>query len=104
MEQKKECKIQVYFWNRNDSKLLIVNNIITIGDIIKMLDGNEKELVVFNDGDTPLIDYNKNLVDYNLWFPEDKSYIAKIYLYKIEDTHLYNKELLDAYKVYELKN
>lgn len=43
---------------------------------------------------TPLVNLNKTLVDYNMWFPE-KSYIAEITVYNETDT--YNKELFTYY-------
>jgi hypothetical protein len=98
MQQETEitCKLQVFLWNQKKADLLAVNNNITISDIIKFVDGNEEELVVFTDCDlnkqTPIIDYNKTLFDYNMWFPNDKYYIAEIHLYKKKDVHLYNEK------------
>ena len=103
MQQETEitCKLQVFLWNQDKSDLLAVNNNITISDIIKFVEGNEEEIVVFTDCDktkqTPIIDYNKTLVDYNLWFPNDKYYIAELHLYKKKDIHLYNEERYNMY-------
>jgi len=96
------CKVQVFLSNKEQAELLEVNNNITISDIIKFVNGNEDELVVFTDSDinyqTPIIDYNKTLVDYNLWFPNDKYYVAELHLFKKTDTHLYNKEKYNMYQ------
>lgn len=95
------CKLQVFLWNQKKADLLAVNNNITISDIIKFVEGNEEELVVFTDSNisyqTPIINYNKTLVDYNMWFPNDKYYVAEIHLFKKSDTHLYNKERYDMF-------
>jgi len=95
------CKLQVFLWNQEKADLLAVNNNITISDIIKFIDGNEEELVAFTDCDinnqTPIIDYNKTLVDYNMWFPNDKYYIAELHLFKKNDVHLYNVERYNMY-------
>ena len=43
---------------------------------------------------TPLVNLNKNLIDYNMWFLE-KSYIAELTVYNKTDN--YNKELCEMY-------
>ena len=43
---------------------------------------------------TPLVNLEKTLVDYNIWFPE-KSYVAEITVYN--KTDIYNKELYEMY-------
>ncbi len=43
---------------------------------------------------TPLVNLEKTLVDYNMWFPE-KSYVAEITVYN--KTDIYNKELYEMY-------
>jgi hypothetical protein len=96
-ETENTCKLQVFLWNQEKADLLAVNNNITISDIIKFVDGKEEELVVFNSGQTPIIDYTKTLVDYNLWFPNDKYYIAELHLYKKKDVHLYDVKRYNMY-------
>jgi hypothetical protein len=44
--------------------------------------------------DTPLVDLDKTLLDYNMWFTE-KSYVAELTAYNKTDN--YNKELYEMY-------
>jgi len=44
--------------------------------------------------DTPLVNLDKTLVDYNMWFLE-KSYVAELSAYNKTDN--YNKELYEMY-------
>ena len=55
-----------------------------------------EDIVVFSapPSDTPLVNLEKTLVDYNMWFTE-KSYIAEITVYN--KTDIYNKELYEMY-------
>ena len=55
-----------------------------------------EDIVLFTapPSDTPLVNLDKTLVDYNMWFPE-KSYIAEITVYNKTDN--YNKELYEMY-------
>lgn len=43
---------------------------------------------------TPIVDLNKTLVDYNMWFLE-KSYVAELTVYNKTDS--YDKELYEMY-------
>lgn len=89
--------VQVYLWTQTKAKLITVNENVTISHIIKFLNGNESDLVVFTATETPIINFNKTLVDYNMWFPKDKNYIAELCFFKKEDIYLYNKKRLDEY-------
>ena len=52
-------------------------------DILNLLEMDYKKVYVFvgrYDGEigTPLLNFNYNMVDYNMWFPLDKSYYPSI--------------------------
>lgn len=69
-----------------------LNNLLSLTDI-------PKDTVVFSAPPsepykTPLVNLEKTLVDYNMWFPE-KSYVAEITVYNKTDS--YNKELYEMY-------
>ena len=55
-----------------------------------------EDIVLFtaHPSNTPLVDLDKTLLDYNMWFPE-KSYVAELTAYNKTDN--YNKELYEMY-------
>ena len=55
-----------------------------------------EDIVLFTapPSDTPLVNLDKTLVDYNMWFLE-KSYVAELTVYNKTDN--YNKELYEMY-------
>jgi len=94
-------KLQVYLWTQEKAGLIAVSDNVTIKDIITHFGGDENKIVVFSHSNiinqTPLVDFNKTLVDYNMYFPNDKTYIAELHFFNKKDTHLYNKERYDMY-------
>ena len=94
-------KVQIYLWNQKEAELISVSSDVTILDLINFAKGDPDNLVVMTDDNiayqTPIIDFNKTLVDYNMWFPNEKSFIAKLYLFNKKDIHLYNKDRFDLY-------
>ena len=95
------CKLQVYLWTQEKADLIAISDSVTIKDIINYFEGDENNIVAFTDSDikyqTPIIDFTKTLVDYNMWHPNEKSYIAQLHLFHKKDTHLYNKERYNMY-------
>jgi hypothetical protein len=66
-----------------------LSNLLSLTDI-------PKDIVVFSAPplNTPLVNLEKTLLDYNMWFLE-KSYLAQITVYN--KTDIYNKELYEMY-------
>ena len=95
------CKIQIYLWDQSKADLMSVSSNVSILDLILFVKGDPDNLVVATDSNinyqTPIIDFNKTLVDYNMWFPNDKSFIAELHFFNKKDVHLYNKHRFDLY-------
>ena len=77
---------------------LLASNTDTLSNLLSVTD-IPNDTVVFSAPPsepykTPLVDLEKTLVDYNMWFPE-KSYVAEITVYN--KTDIYNKELYEMY-------
>ena len=71
-------------------------------DILNFLEINNKKTYMFTgryDGEigTPLLNFNYNMIDYNMWFPLDKSYIPSIVI--LDNTM--NSKDRDRYKYYK---
>jgi len=74
---------------------ILAEKTTTLKDILQQCDLSE-DLVLFTapPSGTPLVDLDKTLIDYNMWFPE-KSYVAELTAYTKTDN--YNKELYEMY-------
>jgi hypothetical protein len=77
---------------------LLASNTDTLSNLLSRTD-IPKDTVVFSAPPselykTPLVNLEKTLVDYNMWFLE-KSYIAEVTVYNKTDT--YNKKLYEMY-------
>ena len=74
---------------------ILAEKTTTLKDILQQCELSE-DLVLFTapPSGTPLVDLDKTLIDYNMWFPE-KSYVAELTAYTKTDN--YNKELYEMY-------
>ena len=77
---------------------ILAEKTTTLKDILQRCELSE-DLVLFTappsePNKTPLVDLDKTLLDYNMWFAE-KSYIAELSAYNKTDN--YNKELYEMY-------
>jgi len=77
---------------------LLANEKTTLRELVMQTDIPE-DAVLFTAGPfdanmTPLVNLDKTLLDYNMWFPE-KSYIAELSAYNKTDN--YKKELYEMY-------
>jgi len=74
---------------------ILAQETTTIRQILQKLNISDK--IVFSgpleETKTPLVDLDKTLVDYNMWFLD--GYIAELTVYK--ETDNYNRELYDMY-------
>ena len=60
-----------------------VSGVTRLIDVLNLLELNTKEVFIFcgrwnGEIGTPLLDFNRNFIDYNMWFPTDKTYNPSI--------------------------
>lgn len=88
--------VLVHVYYDNAKHHILAQEGTTIGQILQKL--NITDTIVFSgsfdeQNKTPLIDLDKTLVDYNMWFLD--GYIAKLTVYKKTDN--YDKDLYEMY-------
>lgn len=71
-------------------------------DILTFLELNSKEVFIFigrwnGEIGTPLLNLNGNFIDYNLWFPTDKTYSPSIVILN-KEMNTKDKDKYDFYK------
>lgn len=90
--------MRVHLYHGNTMYDILAEKTTTLKDILQQCELSE-DLVLFTappsePNKTPIVDLDKTLVDYNMWFPE-KSYVAELTAYTKTDN--YNKELYEMY-------
>ena len=87
--------MQACVYYGSTTRNLLVQHNTTLRQILQAL--NISDTIIFcgslTDSRTPLVDLDKTLVDYNMWFLD--GYIAELTVYK--ETDNYNKELYHMY-------
>jgi hypothetical protein len=91
-------RVRVYLYYGDVMYDLLAEKSTTLRELLEQSDIPE-DTVLFSSrpsepNKTPLINLDKTLVDYNMWFPE-KSYVAELSAYNKTDN--YNKELYEMY-------
>ena len=59
-----------------------VGNQTTLGYILFYCNIS-KEVIIFNNFGKRLLQHDKTLHDYDLWFPNDENFVVKLFIYKI---------------------
>jgi hypothetical protein len=65
-------------------KVATVTMTMTLLELLQSVGAPAEGVIVFNDGDTPMTDLSKTMVDYNNWCVE-KDFIGSIYLMWLKD-------------------
>lgn len=88
--------VLVHIYYDNAKHHILAQKNTTLRELFREL--NIPDTIAFSgtlsDSRTPLVNLDKTLVDYNMWFL-DKGYIAELTVYK--ETDNYNKDLYDMY-------
>jgi len=88
-------RVRVHIYYCHSMYDILAEESTTIRELLQKLEIPE-DIVLFTapPSDTPLVNLDKTLVDYNMWFTE-KSYIAELTAYNKTDN--YNKMLYEMY-------
>lgn len=87
--------VLVHVYYENAKHHILAEEGTTIGQILQKLKITDTIIFSgsFKESRTPLVDLDKTLVDYNMWFLD--GYIAELTVYKKTDN--YDKDLYDMY-------
>jgi len=91
-------RVRVHLYHGENMYDILAEKLTTLKELLQRCEILE-EIVLFTahpsePNKTPLVNLDKTLVDYNMWFPE-KSYVAELTAYNKTDN--YNKELYEMY-------